>query len=166
MVKKILICTVLLALVAAVIMATFVIKNNGDTEDNDEKIFISNIESLRLTYSEGYAMNAYITYELDCKDDNKARIKLYGVPEEDAVEVTVSDETVKEIEDILNKYNVGSWDGFKKSDRNVLDGDSFSFKLVFDNGKDIYATGYMKYPKNYNEVEYELDNIFKNLVVE
>ena len=34
-------------------------------------------------------------------------------------------------EDILNKYQVSLWNGFKENDKDVLDGDSFSFNLKY-----------------------------------
>ncbi|MBP5242600.1 MAG: hypothetical protein J6Z36_02795, partial [Clostridia bacterium] len=38
---------------------------------------------------------------------------------------------------VLNKYNVYSWDGFDKTNKNVLDGNSFSFSVNMNNGDDI-----------------------------
>lgn len=124
---------------------------------------IKNIKHLRYSYTGGYAMYAYTIYEIDFKDGNYyLTIKPNGVPDEEKQEVKMKKEDIKKIEDILNKYNVSFWDGFNKTDKNVLDGNSFSFTLDYDENKTIHAYGYMMYPKNYREVKTELIDLFSN----
>ena len=68
------------------------------------------------------------------------------------------------MQEIFNKYEVYKWNWFNKNNKDVLDGDSFSFNLsTIDNG-DITAHGYMSWPKNYSEVKSELDNLFESLL--
>ena len=69
---------------------------------------------------------------------------------------------MKEIIETLNNNDVSSWDGFDKDDKNVLDGNSFSFRVCYDKSKEIEASGYMKWPNNYHEVKKELNKIFSN----
>lgn len=130
-----------------------------------KKVEISEIKHMSFSYSQGYAMNAYIRYELDYKDDKYiAKIKPYGIPDEEASEVEVDKKTVKKIEEVLGKYEVGKWNGFHKTDKNVLDGDSFSMNVTFKDETSISASGYMRWPKNYGNVRDELDTIFMSLV--
>ena len=124
---------------------------------------IENIDRLRFSYTDGYAINSYASYVLTCDLECTATVKPVGVSEEDFLSYNVSSDTIKKIEDLLNDNNVSNWNGFKKSDKYVLDGDSFSFSLHMSNGKSIEASGYMKWPKNYNEVKSRLDSIFLNL---
>lgn len=121
---------------------------------------IESITRLHFSYSNGYMANAYTTYDIELKDNKYyVVIKPYLIPEEQTFEVEIDKKTIKEIINILNKYEVSEWDGFSKSDKNVLDGDSFSFWVYLEDGTDIHASGYMMWPKNYGEVRSELDRI-------
>ena len=125
---------------------------------------ISNLKSLRLTYSTGYHMNAFVIYEIELRDGKYiASVKPTDLSEEEAKEYELSKDTIKEIERVLNKYNVTSWDGFSKSDRYVLDGDSFSFSVKYGEDKSISASGYMMWPNNYRDVRSYLDTVIGNL---
>lgn len=131
---------------------------------SNKNVKVSEITHLIFSYTKGYMINSNIIYTLEYRDNKYiATVKPYGIPNEEAREITVKEETVKEIEDILNKYEVGLWDGFNKSDKYVLDGDSFSFSASFKDGKSISAHGYMSWPKNYYDVRNELDELFMNL---
>lgn len=63
----------------------------------------------------------------------------------------------KSFSEKLDKLGVKSWDGFSKSNPNVLDGDSFSLEIELADGKMMYAHGNNSYPKNYHEFEAMLD---------
>lgn len=123
---------------------------------------ITNINKVYFTYSTGNYMNASVSYELICKDKCMLSFKDDGVSYEDAKEYEVDKKILKEIEIILKQYHVARWDNFHKYDKNVLDGNSFSFRVCFENDQEIEANGYMKWPKNYQEVKKELNEIFLN----
>ena len=129
---------------------------------NDE-INMIGLNYFRFSYSRGYAINSNIIYEINEKDGKYiASIKPYGISNEDKKEIEVNEDILNQISEILNKYDVSLWDGFNESDRDVLDGDDFSFNLKTDNNK-ISASGYMSWPTNYREVRDEIDTIFNNL---
>lgn len=133
---------------------------------NVEKINIEDLDYLHFSYSKGYAMNSNIIYDIN-KTDNKyiASIKPYEITNEETKKIEINKETLKQIENILNKYNVVLWNGFHENDKNVLDGDSFSFSLKTNDTK-ISASGYMMWPSNYSNVRDELDIIFNKLYEE
>lgn len=134
--------------------------------NNEEDFLKVEIKSLYLSYSRGYMMNANIRYKFfyDKKTDKyMVMVKPYLIDEDDELEVEVDNQLKDKLKDILVKYEVNKWDGFNKSDQNVLDGDSFSFGVNFDNDTSISASGYMMWPKNYREVVNELDNIFMDI---
>ena len=114
-----------------------------------------------FTYTSGYMMNAYTRYELEKREDGYyAKIKPNGIPEEETQEVKVSDSDIEKIIQALNDNKVIKWNNFRESDKYVLDGDSFSFSLTTEEGIDISASGYMRWPKNYGEVKSTLVEIF------
>ena len=123
---------------------------------------ITNINKVYFTYSTGNYMNASVSYELICKDKCMLSFKDDGVSYEDARKYEVDKKILKEIEIILKQYHVARWDNFHKYDKNVLDGNSFSFRVCFENNQEIEANGYMKWPKNYQEVKKELNELFSN----
>lgn len=125
---------------------------------------ITSIRSMHLSYSSGWSAYAYTRYDLEKKDDGYyVQIKPYGIPDDEAQEVKLTDKQIKEIETILTNYKVNKWNGFNKSDRYVMDGDSFSFYLHTEDGVDVSASGYMMWPKNYREVRNALYDIFDPL---
>lgn len=124
---------------------------------------LGKITNFRLFYTQGYSINSDISYEIECSDKCLALIKPYGISNEDKKILEINDEFLSKIEEIIKKYNVLKWDGFNKSDRDVLDGDSFSFSAKFDDGTTISASGYMMYPDNYRQVRDELDSLFDSL---
>ena len=60
---------------------------------------------------------------------------------------------------ILENYNVASWAGFCGRDPNALDGYSMKFQAEFVDGSRIEASGENNFPKNFNEVFSELDDL-------
>ena len=130
----------------------------------EKRVEISNIKYLSFSYSKGYAVNSYIRYSLDCKKDGYiAEIKPYGIDDDEKITVSVSDDVVSKLVDVLKKYDVSSWNGFNKNNKNVLDGDSFSLYVRMDNDDTIEASGYMMWPKNYSDVRDSIDSIFMDI---
>ena len=80
------------------------------------------------------------------------------------VDKTISGEYLDRIDAVLKKYDVASWDGFNESDDDVMDGHSFSLDVEYDTGATIHAYGYMKYPRNYNQVSDELYEIIEEIL--
>ena len=125
---------------------------------------IENIKYLHFGYSTGTMINAYVSYDLSYKDGKYiVKIKPNGKSEEEVKEREITKKEVKKIEEIVEKYEVYKWDGFNKSDPNVLDGNSFNMSITLKEGKIISASGYMKYPNNYREVKDELDDLFMKM---
>ena len=113
----------------------------------DEGIY--QINTMEYSYTSGYGINEDVRYKIDCEDDCILYIKEYGKDENDLIKIKLSDKDMDKFEAMLNKNHILSWKGFNKSDINVLDGDSFSFRLRYNDDEKLSASGYMKYPNNY-----------------
>ena len=124
---------------------------------------ISSLKSLEYSYSAGMTVNGYSRYKVECNDKCIALIKPVNLAEEEKKEIELTNDQVAVIEELLKKYEVNKWDGFNKSDANVLDGSSFSISIVMKNGDIISAHGYMKWPDNFREVSSTLDSFFEEL---
>ena len=145
---------VLIVLLVIVIILLFIFKKSPE---------ITTIKRLYFTYTNGYAINSYVIYELNCDDKCTVKIKPLGEDEEDAKEYNISKKDLERIEKVLKDNHVEKWNGFNKNDKNVLDGDSFSMSITTREGEEIDAHGYMKWPTNYGEVKTELDKIFEDI---
>lgn len=124
---------------------------------------IKDISHFSFDYSVGNYSDANVSYSLNCTDICVATIKMEGIKLENASKYKVDLEFVKGLESILKKYDVASWDGFNKSNKNVLDGNSFSLYIKMNSGNSISASGYMKWPNNYKKFKNEVDIYFTKL---
>lgn len=132
----------------------FIFKNNN-------KVKITDIKYLSFYYTQGNMMNSNVKYTLTYENDKYiAEIKPNFKSEEEIKKVEIKKNDIEKIIETLKKYNVNKWNGFNKSDKYVLDGDSFSLYITFLDNTKLSASGYMMYPKNYNEVQNVLDKIF------
>lgn len=131
----------------------------------EKKVYsISNIKSFTFSYTAGYAVNSYVRYEVNLKDDKYVvTIKPLHASEENLKVIIADDSFMINLEKVLNKCEVSNWNGFNKTNSNVLDGDSFHLSIFMKDGESISASGYMMWPKNYGEVKVELDNLFNKI---
>ena len=118
---------------------------------------------IRFFYSYGSYNSGEHVYDIEVKDE-KATIKANGY---NGIELNLDKEIstsyLEKINNIVKKYDIVSWDKFKKTNYDVLDGDGFSLIIKFENGKEIAATGYMKYPKDYKKASKEIQKILESI---
>jgi hypothetical protein len=127
-----------------------------------EKVEITNIKYFEYYHSAGMMMNSDERLILEKKDNSyQITIKKVNEPPESAITKKVTNSFAEILESILKKYNVEKWDGFNKSDPNVLDGSSFSITINMMDGNHISAHGYMMYPKDYGKVVKEIEELFE-----
>lgn len=87
------------------------------------------------------------------------RVEPWDGEEEEFFDYPVAAETLDKARTILENYNVASWAGFRGEDPNALDGYSMRFQTEFVDGSRIEAFGENNFPKNFNEVFSELDDL-------
>lgn len=152
--KKIFLISIIIIVIIIII---FIIKRKKEVE-------ISKIKYFNFGYSTGNMANAYVSYNIELKDKKYlVSIKPTGITEEETLKKEISPKEINKIEKILKENKIGNWNGFQKTDKNVLDGNSFSLSIRFTNNDSITASGYMKYPANYKKVKDELDKIFMDI---
>ena len=117
-----------------------------------KEVRVENLKSLHYSYSTGWHANASISYDVESNDGKYyVKVKDDGMDPEDARKYEVEKYKINQLESLLNEIEIYKWDGFNKSDKDVLDGNSFSFSVNFGDHKSISAHGYMMYPKGYRE---------------
>ena len=127
---------------------------------------ITSIRSFTFSYDSSTMMNAYTRYEIsyDKKTGtHTATVKPNGVPEEDASVYTVDDAFLEKLAAFLHENEVEKWDGFDKRDSRVMDGNGFNLSVWTHEDVMVRASGYMKWPKNYSEVQAGIARIFAEL---
>ena len=122
---------------------------------------ITDIKHFLYTYSNGRSL---AKYQIDKKKNIYiAQITINGSQEPKEMELTKKE--IKQIMKVLNKYEVDKWDKFNKVSKHVLDGTSFDLNITTQDSK-IEASGYMKWPKNYQKVRDKLEEIFMDIYLE
>ena len=148
----------LLGTVIIVFLSIFIFFDLSNRIDYNEltEVSISNANGLACVYDK---------YTLTHKDEGWVATKSsFGV--DDACEIVVDDAFITKIKDILVENNVHRWDGFDKKLTYIHDASSVEFSMRFSDGKEIKASGYATYPKNFYTVFNEFKNLFEELFSE
>ena len=128
---------------------------------------IKDINKFYFSYSTSNYIYGSVSYDIALENEKYIlTIKLDNVAPEDADKIEINNTILENVLAILNKYQVKNWNGFNKSDSNVLDGNSFNMSITEKDETHISAHGYMMWPENYREVKQELDELFKNILDE
>ena len=131
----------------------------------NKNIEIENTKKFKFSYSVGNYMYSDYCYELELNSEDKYIIsyKPVGISDENKFQKEITKEQVLELEEILKRNKISKWNGFKKADKNVLDGYSFDLHYRKQNDENIDASGYMKYPKGYKEFKNDIINFYTNI---
>lgn len=155
----------ILLLIIPIIVILIIILSQPGKEKKEEIKKITDIRSFEYYYTMGYSINSDVRYIVDCGTICTARIKPYGISDDDIKTINVDESFMKSLINIMNKNEVVKWDGFDRVAKDVLDGDSFSFKLNTKDDIKVNASGYMLWPDNYRNVKEEIDNLFNTLLL-
>lgn len=131
--------------------------------NNFKKVDISSFKNLEYSYYDGWHKYGSVSYKVKCNRECYLEINPYGLPDSIIMKSKIADSQIQAISEVLQKYQVEKWNNFDKSNNNVLDGSSFSFKLVTNDNKKISASGYMEYPNNFKKAIKELETIFEQI---
>lgn len=126
---------------------------------------VTDIKSFHFSYQVGNYMNGSVSYELKLQEDGSylATVKPNQVAPEQADTYVVDKAFADELAAFLREHKVQRWNGFQKSNKHVLDGNGFSFSLWTTEGKNFSASGYMRWPRGYDEVKAGIEAIFAKL---
>ena len=83
----------------------------------------------------------------------------YHISVNDEESVPMNDEAVQALMEVIETYDVSSWDGFSKANENVLDGEGFSLEIGFTDGTCVKADGDNAFPDHYVDAMGEIWNI-------
>ena len=124
---------------------------------------IKDIVRFDLRYTYGCSRDAFVQYiVLKGGDTYGVSVKLRGDDADNRVEFEVGSNEIMKLAEICNRYKVTKWDGFHKSNRLVLDGNSFGLVIEAQDGVKVEAQGYMRYPNGYRMFRDEVDAMFED----
>lgn len=69
---------------------------------------------------------------------------------------------LEEVLKLFNDCKLSAWNGFRKSNPNILDGRMFTFKAVLNEGEEIGASGSNSFPSGYRDFKEALRNLVEN----
>ena len=107
-----------------------------------------------------YGEIRYDSYSIFLDEDG------YHVSINDEEPVPMDEETVQTLMDVIETYNVSSWDGFDETNENVLDGEGFSLEIGFTDGTNVKAQGDNSFPDQYVDAMGEIWEILTQLTEE
>ena len=130
-----------------------------------DKVEIGEIQYFTFVTREGSERYSHARYALRTEAGGYVvEIKPAGVPDEEVQIYSVEADFVRQLEQLLRKGGVESWNGFDKSSKTARDGSSFDLTVIMADESLIEAGGYMKWPKNYEVVRDGLDALFGGLM--
>ncbi len=167
--KVILIAVAVLAVIAALLFFLLygrhiLFRYSGSK--GGQKINMSSFTGFHLSNSDGSYMNAGYSYDAELEDGKVlVTVRLDGMPQEEADERKIETDIsfMKKLEELSESYGIKKWNGFSRSDQNVLDGYGFGLTVIMDNGEILSAHGYMAWPDNYREYSSEVRAHFMQL---
>lgn len=97
------------------------------------------------------------------REETGTRVRL-ELQYQDEYELMMDASLMDQVREILERYEVGNWNGFRGNDSMVLDGSSFSFYVSFTDGTSISASGTNAFPRNQRKVFSELSTLIDPVV--
>ena len=107
-----------------------------------------------------YGEIRYDSYSIFLDEDG------YHISVNDEEPQSMDEETVQKLMDVIEAYNVSSWDGFDKTNENVLDGEGFSLEIGFTDGTSVKALGDNAFPDQYADAMGEMWDILTHITEE
>ena len=107
-----------------------------------------------------YGEIRYDSYSIFLDEDG------YHILVNDEEPQSMDEETVQKLMDVIEAYNVSSWDGFDKTNENVLDGEGFSLEIGFTDGTSVKALGDNAFPDQYADAMGEMWDILTHITEE
>ena len=107
-----------------------------------------------------YGEIRYDSYSIFLDEDS------YHISVNDEEPQSMDEETVQMLMEVIEAYNVSSWDGFDETNENVLDGEGFSLESGFTDGTSVKALGDNAFPDQYADAMGEMWDILSHITEE
>ena len=79
-------------------------------------------------------------------------------------ETVIKEPLLEELTELAAKYNLKKWDGFDRTNHEVMDGSGFQLSATYSDGTVIEAEGSNSFPNGYRDFKDSLHEIFNPLI--
>lgn len=122
--------------------------------ENEDYIYLAEVdEDLRVTLTPVKKISTFFVYRNGEIYYDSYRIAMdaegYSVSVSDGKEKRFAREDADALTEVIEKYDIASWDGFSGSRKYVLDGQGFSLEIRFTDGTGVEARGDNAFPEHY-----------------
>lgn len=124
----------------------------------------SDIVYFSYVYSNAFGDGSY-SYKIDTEENPKVfffQENIYS--NQKPITYDMDDSVLTALKDIYLDCDIATWNGFNKTNINVLDGDGFSLNIIFADGEHLTASGSNCAPEGYRNFKAQLDNVFAPLI--
>ena len=112
----------------------------------------------------GMCIEEFNRYQI--KETARGRFAWIELHNDDHYVLPLTDEDMASFSALMQELGLAEWNGYHKTDRDVLDGASFSLGVVFEDGGVIDASGSNCFPRGYSEKASAIKGFFENLMEE
>ena len=122
--------------------------------DNENRVYTANVdEELRITLTPIRALSTFHVYRNGDIRYDSYQINLdtegYQISIDEGPERSVSMDEVNVLMEVIESYDLVSWDGFSESRDDVLDGEGFRLEFTLTDGSSVQASGDNAFPDHY-----------------
>ena len=118
-----------------------------------------------LSYAEyGTAAEPYFSYKITTTENGQAVLSYSADMGQSSGIGILSQAQLTALDQALSNAGVASWDGFRGSNPNVLDGSSFSFWMNRADGTRVSASGSNNFPTGYRDTSAAIKEAFDQVI--
>lgn len=142
-------------------LASFFGCDKGNKTKPDE----SRLESFSYSYS-GTSRDSIYSYSLNRSENGGAEFVYETLRFQEEGEITVEADAaiLDQIRQLYLKHKAYRWNGYNKSNNNVLDGSSFTLSMYFQDGGSLNIHGSNSRPDGYGAFENEVEELIRPLI--
>ena len=130
------------------------------TVDETLRVALTPCRALSMLYVYRNGEISYDSYKITLEADG------YHVSVNEEQELPLPTDVADALLDVIDRYDVASWDGFSESQRFVLDGEGFYLDFVLTDGTKVHARGDNVFPQHYYDVMNAMWNILEGITEE
>ena len=125
------------------------------TVDESLRVTLTPVRTISTFFAHRYGEIRFDSYQIILDPDG------YYLSVSEGPETPVSADMVQALMDVIDAYDICSWDGFSEEERFVLDGEGFQIYFTFTDGTSVQASGDNAFPEHYFEAMNAMWNILE-----
>lgn len=144
----------LVSVIAVLFLGMFIMNVNGKVRDKNKttgEVVWTDRQIREISFWERTDAAPAVERVTLIREEKRTLVRFF-LSGEEVYEQSESLQLMEQVQELFEKYEVETWDGFHEEEENILDGISFGLEVVFTDGKKISAQGNNVFPTNYQQV--------------